>query len=360
MPYQNRVYVLLIGVTWVILIAKETESEVQYRESSVKLLDGNVMVYYNGIWGSVCHDGWDMVDADIVCKELGYPDGVSSTFKKFDYYTLQQDSPIWLSDISCEGTEHYLADCQHDGWYDHVDCDHRFVINVNCNTPDNLYPRLHNGMTWYEGRVDVWDDNHWVGVCGDVFDEEEASVVCRQLGFNDVDKVYDYDKFSGNNIIQVPFPYPFDCKGDERRISHCDQEKDRFVKPCSSVAIRCSTDEPLSTAAMAGILTILVFIFATVVIAFCVTLYMRKCKSPDDPTASVPVTTETRSTNYQWSLPSSPPQNFIEDLPPSYEEVVSNPTQYQILNTSPSINPDPSFLFWDRREHSSSQLFSYC
>ena len=52
-------------------------------------------------------------------------------------------------------------------------------VNITCS---NGAIRLADGLTEYEGRVEICYDNHWGGVCGNSWGINETTVVCRQLG----------------------------------------------------------------------------------------------------------------------------------------------------------------------------------
>ena len=92
--------------------------------------EGNVVVYHNGVWGSVCDDGWDLQDATVVCHQLGYGTAVGALgLAAFRFGWIYY--PIWYANVNCSGRETNLAQCAHDGLGMH-DCSHSEVAGVIC------------------------------------------------------------------------------------------------------------------------------------------------------------------------------------------------------------------------------------
>ena len=87
-------------------------------------------VYHNGVWGTVCDDGWNLVDAQVVCNELDYGQALDAMHGAF--YGLGTGQ-IWLDDINCVGNEWSIGNCSHTGWGVH-DCSHYEDASVKCSS----------------------------------------------------------------------------------------------------------------------------------------------------------------------------------------------------------------------------------
>ncbi|XP_072024873.1 uncharacterized protein [Amphiura filiformis] len=104
-------------------------------EIEVRLVDkdtiGNIMgrveVLYDGVWGTVCDDRFDIDDAKVICNQLGYP-GANHYYK----YGPGSTGPILLTNIECGGDETNLGACSHSDWYP-SNCLHTEDIGVVCN-----------------------------------------------------------------------------------------------------------------------------------------------------------------------------------------------------------------------------------
>ena len=86
-------------------------------------------VYHNGVWGTVCDDGWDWNNAQVVCRELDLGYAVSAPHNAF---YGQGSGQIWLDDVNCVGTEFTITQCSHNGWGFH-NCNHGKDASAKCN-----------------------------------------------------------------------------------------------------------------------------------------------------------------------------------------------------------------------------------
>ena len=80
--------------------------------------------------------------------------------------------------------------------------------------------RLVNGQTMYEGRVEVCVNNAWGTVCDDFWDNNDASVVCRQAGFSDQNATARSFAFFGQGTDPIVLD-DVRCTGTESRLIDC-------------------------------------------------------------------------------------------------------------------------------------------
>ena len=90
--------------------------------------EGRVEVYLNGVWGTVCDDGWGLQDATVVCHQLGYGRAVGAR----RHATFGEGSGrIWYDNVNCNGREANLAQCASAGLGVH-NCSHSEDAGVIC------------------------------------------------------------------------------------------------------------------------------------------------------------------------------------------------------------------------------------
>ena len=83
-------------------------------EGSVQLvggttpLEGRVEVFLLGHWGTLCDNDWDIVDAIVVCHQLGNLQAVEGPRSAF-FGT--GSGPSWYYSLHCTGTERNLTEC---------------------------------------------------------------------------------------------------------------------------------------------------------------------------------------------------------------------------------------------------------
>ena len=83
------------------------------------------------MWGTVCHDGWDAADAEVVCRQLELPFGNAQPVGGAVFG--RASGQIWLAFVRCGGLESSLDECLHRSypWGRHY-CDHSQDAGVIC------------------------------------------------------------------------------------------------------------------------------------------------------------------------------------------------------------------------------------
>ena len=89
--------------------------------------EGRVEVCVNGTWGTVCDDFWGTADAQVVCRQLGYPTNNSVAYRRAIFG--RGSGPIHLDDVACVGTESSLFNC---GYTSYHNCSHHQDAGVRC------------------------------------------------------------------------------------------------------------------------------------------------------------------------------------------------------------------------------------
>ncbi|KAM8924382.1 lysyl oxidase homolog 4 [Pelodytes ibericus] len=165
--------------------------------------EGRLEVLYNGQWGTVCDDDFNIEVAHVVCKQLGFE--MAMTWAHSAKYG-QGEGPIWLDNVRCSGTEASLAECESNGW-GVTDCKHSEDVGILCSTSrlraseqpqimtvqntkkieevriKPILTRAKASIPITEGVIEVKHQGRWRQVCDQGWTFNNSRVVCGMLGF---------------------------------------------------------------------------------------------------------------------------------------------------------------------------------
>ena len=88
----------------------------------------------NSQWGGICNNGYDMIDAHVICKMLGYPTAIEAVTNSADLYgTAPSGSNFTLTNLACTGYEPSIFQCPLTGEQD-GNCEASDIAGVKCST----------------------------------------------------------------------------------------------------------------------------------------------------------------------------------------------------------------------------------
>ena len=95
------------------------------------LFEGRVEFFFLGQWGTVCNYNWDLADATVVCRQLGYVRALevpsSASFGA-------GSGPSWYNHVRCVGTERSLTECSKSIYHTGNACPHSRDAAVKCSS----------------------------------------------------------------------------------------------------------------------------------------------------------------------------------------------------------------------------------
>ncbi|KAL4009362.1 hypothetical protein ACER0C_003214 [Sarotherodon galilaeus] len=132
--------------------------------------EGTLELNYLSEWRPVNDYRWDREAAAAVCKHLDCGSAVSVGSRKRSVTSITPLSSVWRISGDCfSGSA--LRHCIRKGIS-------TSVLHVTCS--DSV--RLLNGSSLCSGRLQVKSNQSWSSVCEADFDQQDAEVVCRELG----------------------------------------------------------------------------------------------------------------------------------------------------------------------------------
>uniref|UniRef100_A0A8C6ZZG0 Soluble scavenger receptor cysteine-rich domain-containing protein SSC5D n=1 Tax=Nothoprocta perdicaria TaxID=30464 RepID=A0A8C6ZZG0_NOTPE len=197
---------------------------------------GRVEVLYNATWYGVCDTSWSLLEADVVCRQLGC--GPARSAPVGDQFGRDK-GPALLEGLSCAGTESLLLECQQSKMGP-APCTHGSARGILLS---GLKVRLVDGPNKCSGRVEVLHKDTWGTVCDDGWDLREAKVVCRQLGCGTALSAPRESRYGeGKGKVWLS---ELNCTGREASLAECEAKPlgENVCNHVEDASVECSENE---------------------------------------------------------------------------------------------------------------------
>ncbi|XP_049893324.1 scavenger receptor cysteine-rich type 1 protein M160-like [Epinephelus moara] len=186
---------------------------------------GTLEVKHQGDWRPVGKNSinWSLDEAAVACRELDCGSAVSAGLRE-----ESSRRPVWEINSNCVLSGFSLRECVESS-------SSSSMADLTCL--DSV--RLVNGISLCSGRLEVRSNQWWSSVCEADFDQQDAEVVCRELGCEPPSALQGL--FYGE--VEAPmWTKGFQCEGNEAALLDCrssGSERDT-CSPGKAVGLTCS------------------------------------------------------------------------------------------------------------------------
>uniref|UniRef100_UPI003AB021D6 scavenger receptor cysteine-rich type 1 protein M130-like n=1 Tax=Centroberyx gerrardi TaxID=166262 RepID=UPI003AB021D6 len=186
---------------------------------------GGLEVKQHGDWKPVDDSDWNLKSAAVVCRQLDCGSAVS-TGKRW----APSSRPVWRISSSCLQSGSTVMECVS------TESDSSSSsLQITCSES----VRLVDGTSLCSGRLEVKSNQSWSSVCEADFDQQDAEVVCRELGCGAPSVL------QGALYGEVEAPMwteEFQCEGSESVLLDCGSSGSarNTCSPGKAVGLTCS------------------------------------------------------------------------------------------------------------------------